>query len=102
MLTYEEVKDKPVVFRSFTGLDKPEFEKLLLFFIAANRLYIAKNHIKGKKRQRRCGGGRMPKLRQWRRNCFSFCFTSKPILFRRSLPFCSDLDRGRRMSGFTG
>ena len=95
MLTYEEIKDKPVVFRSFTGLDKPEFEKLLIFFIAANHLYIAKNNIKGKKRQRRYGGGRRPKLATMEMQLFFILFYFKTYPLQEVIAFLFGLGQGQ-------
>ena len=49
MISYEKVKDNPTVFLAFTGLEQTEFEKLLISFTLANRKYIEKHQLKGKK-----------------------------------------------------
>ena len=59
MLAYEIIKNKPAVFRSFTGMNLVAFQKLLPAF---ERAYEAdldqRDHARSAKRQRRRGGGR--------------------------------------------
>jgi hypothetical protein len=62
MLSYAKMKDKPSTFRTFTGLDKPEFETLLTAFRAAWKTYVEDHYIKGKERKRKFGGGRKATL----------------------------------------
>lgn len=59
MLTYEIIKNKPAVFRSFTGMNLAAFQKLLPAF---ERAYEAdldrRDRTRSVKRQRQRGGGR--------------------------------------------
>ncbi len=63
MLSYDTIKDTPTTLRSFTGLDKLEFERLLKAFEAAWNQYINDHRIQGKERKRSYGGGRKATLR---------------------------------------
>lgn len=87
MFSYEKVKDSPIVFRAFTGLDQPEFEKLLVFFNQANHMYIQKHHIKGKKRRRLFGGGRRPKLATPEEQLFFILFYFKTYPLQEVIAF---------------
>lgn len=61
MLSYDQIKDKPNVLLSFTGLAQAEFEDLLIAFAFA--WYKSElERQKKQKRQRRVGGGRKPTL----------------------------------------
>ena len=62
MLSYAEIKDKPKVLLSFTGLTRTEFEELLQAFLEIQRRRKRAKY-KAKKRRRRPGGGRKPVLR---------------------------------------
>ena len=62
MLSYHRLKDNFRAFRTFTSLDRSEFETLLPSFEAAWNTYVYDNHITKKKRQRRFGGGRKARL----------------------------------------
>ena len=63
ILLYKNVKNKPSVILSLTGLTKAEFESLLPLFEEAWNDYVRETYIKGKERERAPGGGRKPKLR---------------------------------------
>jgi len=95
MFSYEKVKDNPVVFRAFTGLDQAEFEKLLVFFTVANGSYIEINHIKGKKRQRRYGGGRRAKLATMEDQLFFILFYFKTYPLQEVIAFFFGLSQGQ-------
>ena len=62
MLSYQDLKDNPRALRTFTSLDQPEFETLLLSFEVAWNAYVYDNHITKKTRKRRFGGGRKARL----------------------------------------
>lgn len=62
MLSYDQIKDKPSVLLSFTGLTQTEFEELLIAFTFAWSKSKQKRKKK-QKRQRCVGGGRKPKLK---------------------------------------
>ncbi len=95
MFSYEEVKENPIVFRAFTGLDQPEFEQLLIFFKVANQKYIEKNHIKGKKRHRRYGGGRRPKLATMEAQLLFILFYFKTYPLQEVIAFFFGLSQGQ-------
>lgn len=95
MVSYEKVKDNPIVFRAFTGLEQAEFEKLLVFFTVANRSYIEKKHIKGKKRQRRYGGGRRAKLARLEDQLFFILFYFKTYPLQEVIAFFFGLSQGQ-------
>jgi len=63
ILLYKNVKNRPSVILSLTGLTKAEFESLLPLFEEAWNDYVRETYIKGKERERAPGGGRKPKLR---------------------------------------
>ncbi|MBT9097071.1 transposase family protein [Methylovulum psychrotolerans] len=60
MLFYANIKTYPAVFRSFTGLDVPEFESLLAYFEKAWDELREEAADANKDRQRRGGGGAVP------------------------------------------
>jgi hypothetical protein len=62
MLSYTELKEKPKVLLSFTGLTSTEFDELLTVFSAVFRRR-QEEKAATKERQRRPGGGRKPILR---------------------------------------
>jgi hypothetical protein len=62
MLSYHRLKEHFRAFRTFTRLDRSEFDTLLPSFEVAWNAYVYDNHITKKKRQRRFGGGRKARL----------------------------------------
>jgi hypothetical protein len=62
MFTYENVKNKSKLFRTLTGLDPEEFEKLLVAFRAAWVEFVEQRYNENEERQRKPGGGRKPIL----------------------------------------
>ena len=95
MVSYEKVKDNPPVFLAFTGLEQTEFEKLLIFFILANRQYIETHHLKGKNRQRRSGGGRRAKLASLEDQLFFILFYFKTYPLQEVIAFLFGLSQGQ-------
>ena len=61
-LRYENLKDKPKTFRTFTGLDVEEFQILLPAFTVAWERYIQQHCLPPDVRQRSYGGGRKARL----------------------------------------
>ena len=57
-LRYENLKNKPKTFRSFTGFDVEEFQILLAAFTTAWESYSQQNRLPSELRQRDYGGGR--------------------------------------------
>ncbi len=95
MISYEKVKDNPTVFLAFTGLEQTEFEKLLISFTLANRKYIEKHQLKGKKRQRRSGGGRRAKLASPEDQLFFILFYFKTYPLQEVIAFFFGLSQGQ-------
>ena len=62
MLSSHHLKDNPRALRTFTSLDRSEFETLLPSFEVAWNAYVYDHHITKKTRQRRFGGGRKARL----------------------------------------
>ncbi len=62
MLSYEQVRNKPRVLQSLSGLNVSEFEQLLVRFEQAWQDDVEKHAMKPG-RQRRPGGGRTPQLK---------------------------------------
>jgi hypothetical protein len=61
-LRYENLKNKPKVFRAFTGLDVAEFQILLQAFIVAWERYVQQHRLPSDVHQRDYGGGRKARL----------------------------------------
>lgn len=58
MITYNMIKNKPYIFKSFTGMTVTEFQTLLPSFERAYETHLAKMDEERKKpRQRQRGGG---------------------------------------------
>jgi hypothetical protein len=62
MITYEQVKGKPKLLRAMTGLDRTEFEELLVPFGTGWEDHVRQMVLPEPDRQRRPGGGRKPAL----------------------------------------
>jgi len=63
MITYEQVKGKAKLLRAMTGLDRAEFEALLVPFETVWQDHVTQIARPEPDRQRRPGGGRKPTLR---------------------------------------
>jgi len=63
MITYEQVKGKAKLLRAMTGLDRAEFEALLVPFETVWQDHVTQTARPEPDRQRRPGGGRKPTLR---------------------------------------
>ena len=95
MLSYDTIKDKPTTLRSFTGLDKPEFERLLEPFEAAWKEYINEHHIQGKERKRSYGGGRKATLRTLEDKLLFILFYFKTYPLQEVIGFLFDLSQSQ-------
>jgi len=62
-LLYENIKNRPSVILSLTGLTKAGFGSLLPLSEKAEEEYAGEKYINGKERERAPGGGRRPELR---------------------------------------
>jgi hypothetical protein len=62
MITYEQVKGKPKLLRAMTGLDRAEFEELLVPFATLWKDQVQQTARPESDRQRQPGGGRKPAL----------------------------------------
>lgn len=62
IITYDQVKDQPKLFRAMTSIDQAEFEELLVPFGAAWKDHAAKTALPEPDRQRQPGGGRKAAL----------------------------------------
>ena len=66
MITYQELKNKPAVFRSFTGMNLIAFQKLLPAFERAYEVDLdQRDRARSAKRQRQRGGGRNSVLKSF-------------------------------------
>jgi hypothetical protein len=95
MLSYDNVKDEPLSFRACTGLDKPEFEKLLIPFRKAWNTYIHEKHIKDKIRKRKYGGGRKPILSFIEEKLFFILFYFKTYPLQEVIALLFDMSQSQ-------
>ena len=81
MITYDETKNSEKLFKALTGLTPEEFEILLPFFDTAYDLYVSEQIGQQRDRQRACGGGRKPALKNTedRLLFILFCFKLYPL-----------------------
>jgi len=95
MIIYTEVKDKPIVFRSFTSLDVAEFEQLLPAFSQAWQLYVDQGFVEGKERQRQPGGGRKPTLATMEDRLLFILFYLKTYPLQEVIAFLFGMSQGQ-------
>lgn len=94
MLSYDQIKDKPRVLLSFTGLTQTEFEELLIAFAFA--WYKSEQKRKKKqKRQRRVGGGRKPKLKTMADRLLFILFYLKTYPLQEVQAFMFNMSQGQ-------
>jgi hypothetical protein len=77
MITYNDAKDKPETFRALTGLDKAEFEELLIAFETAYLRDVEEKIAKNLERKRKPGGGRKACLSSMEDQLFFILFYFK-------------------------
>ncbi len=95
MLTYAQVKDKPVVFRSFTSLEVAEFEQLLPAFTQAWQRYVDQEFVEGQERQRQPGGGRKPTLGTLEDKLLFILFYLKTYPLQEVIAFLFGMSQGQ-------
>ena len=95
MITYEEIKNNPTVFRSLTSLDVAEFEDLLPAFTQAWQCYIEQEFVKGKERKRLFGGGRKPVLSTIENKLLFILFYMKTYPLQEVIAFFFGMSQGQ-------
>lgn len=95
MLSYDKVKDKPIVLLAFTGLTRPEFEELLVAFERAWEQSIAVEFSEGQERQRRQGGGRKATLATAADGLLFILFYLKTYPLQAVLAFFFDMSQAQ-------
>jgi Helix-turn-helix of DDE superfamily endonuclease len=95
VLSYQRLKHHSRAFRTFTGLDQAEFEKLLTPFAMAYHAYRYEQHVTKKFRQRRYGGGRKPRLAAMEDKLLFILFYFKVYPLQEVMAFLFDTSQGR-------
>jgi hypothetical protein len=95
VLSYQRLKDHPRALRAFTGLDQPEFDKLLVHFAMAYPAYRYEQYVAKKSRQRRYGAGRKPRLAPMEDKLLFILFYYKVYPLQEVLAFLFDTSQGR-------
>ena len=95
MLSYQRLKAHPRALRAFTGLDQPEFEKLLRHFEMAYHAYRYDQHVTKKSRKRRYGAGRKPRLALMEDKLLFILFYFKVSPLQEVMAFLFDTSQGR-------
>lgn len=95
MISYDKVKENPRVFRAFTGLDPPEFEKLLTLFERAWHADVATRVSHDQARQRQVGGGRKPQLVTLQDKLFFILFYLKTYPLQEVIAFLFGLSQAQ-------
>lgn len=94
MLSYDQIKDKPSVLLSFTGLTQTEFEELLTAFAFA-WCQSEQQRKEKQKRQRRVGGGRKPTLRTMAQRLLFILFYLKTYPLQEVQAFMFNMSQGQ-------
>jgi DDE superfamily endonuclease/Helix-turn-helix of DDE superfamily endonuclease len=95
VLSYQQLKHHPRALRAFTGLDQPEFEKLLTHFEMVYHAYRYDQHVTKKSRKRRYGGGRKPRLASMEDKLLFILFYFKVYPLQEVMAFLFDTSQGR-------
>jgi hypothetical protein len=95
VLSYQQLTHHPRAFRTFTGLDQAEFEKLLTHFAMAYHAYRYDQHVIKKARKRRYGAGRKPRLDTMEDKLLFILFYYKVYPLQEVLAFLFDTSQGR-------
>lgn len=95
MLSYQRLKAHPRALRAFTGLDQPEFEKLLRHFEMAYHASRYDQHVTKKSRKRRYGAGRKPRLALMEDKLLFILFYFKVYPLQEVMAFLFDTSQGR-------
>ena len=94
-LRYENLKNKPTAFRSFTGLDVEEFQILLAAFTTAWERYVQQNRFPPDLRQRGYGGGRKARLGTCQEKLLFILIYFKTYPLQEVLAFHFDMSQGQ-------
>lgn len=94
MLSYDQVKDNPIVLQAFTGHTQAEFEELLVAFAEAWQ-QLAKEEQSKQDRKRGPGGGRKPKLEMMADRLFFILFYLKTYPLQEVLAFLFTISQGQ-------
>jgi hypothetical protein len=95
MLSYHRLQHSPRALRTFTGLDKVEFETSLPPFAQAWNTYVYEHHIHQKARKRRLGGGRKARLNSMEDKLLFILFYFKIYPLQDVIAFLFDMSQGR-------
>lgn len=95
MLSYDRLQHCPRALRTFTGLDKVEFETLLLPFAQAWNTYVYEQHIHQQTRKRRFGGGRKARLNSIEDKLLFILFYCKIYPLQAVIAFLFGMSQGR-------
>jgi hypothetical protein len=95
MLSYHRLQHSPRALRTFTGLDKAEFETLLRSFEHAWNMYVYEHHIQQTSRKRRLGGGRKARLLSMEDKLLFILFYFKVYPLQEVIAFLFDMSQGR-------
>ena len=95
MLSYQRLTHHPRALRTFTGLDQPAFEKLLMHFTMAYHAYVYDQHVTKQSRKRRYGGGRKSRLASMEDTLLFILFYFKVYPLQEVMAFLFDTSQGR-------
>ena len=95
MLSYDNLKDKPTVLLSFTGLTQDEFSDLLTAFAFSWKTETRRQRQAKKNRQRKAGGGRKPSIKKMEDRLLFIMFYLKTYPLQEVLAFHFDLSQGQ-------
>jgi len=87
MITYDNIKNKPKIFRCLTSLNGDEFNKLLPDFKLAYDDFVYESQVKGRQRERKPGGGRKPILKEYEDRLLFILFYFKVYPLQEVLGF---------------
>jgi hypothetical protein len=95
LLSYDLVKDNSEAFRACTGLDRSEFETLLVAFTHAWHRHVEDTNIKSKARKRQYGGGRKATLGRIEDKLFFILFYFKTYPLQEVLALLFSLSQSQ-------
>ena len=94
-LRYENLKNKPKAFLTFTGFTVEEFQILLTAFTTAWEKYVQQNGLPPEIRQRSYGGGRKARLGTCREKLLFILVYLKTYPLQEVLAFHFDMSQGQ-------
>jgi hypothetical protein len=95
MLSYHRLQHSPRALRTFTSLDKIEFDTLLRAFEVAWNTYIDEHRVQQKVRKRRLGGGHKPLLLSLEDKLLFILFYFKVYPLQEVIAVLFDMSQGR-------